>query len=155
MPNSGGVGSAHIVTKYVEFVQLLTELGWDEHEKKLMAKFCVETERLAKLQANVKNKTNDEGSSLSSNTIKQHKLEMAKMEKSIAGIRDSIADNTDRAGRLLSKLMGAYQTKLENIMEEHMSSDTTKNAWETVKVPCCKDPTNPNKVMYPLLPFDG
>lgn len=155
LPNSGGVGSAHIVTKYVEFVQLLTELGWDEHEKKLMAKFCVETERLAKLQANVKNKTNDEGSSLSSNAIKQHKLEMAKMEKSIAGIRDSIADNTDRAGRLLSKLMGAYQNKLENIMEEHMSSDTTKNAWETVKVPCCKDPTNPNKVMYPLLPFDG
>eukprot|EP00986_Skeletonema_menzelii_P013401 scaffold7742_cov199-Skeletonema_menzelii.AAC.1 len=120
-----------------------------------MVKFCLENAKLTKLQANVKNKTNDDGSSLSTNAIKQHKSEMAKMEKSIAGIRASIAENADRAGRLLSKLMGAYQNKLENIMEEHMSSETTKNTWETVKVPCCKDPSNPNKVMYPLLPFDG
>ena len=152
-----GVHILHLVLKFVEFNHLLSELGWDAHEAKLLSTEEDNKQEHAKLKCNALNKFSDDGTPLSGAPLAKIEKQVIAIEKLISFSVKAINTTADRASQMLGRLVGAYQSKLNNITTNYFKSTSSHSVqrWDVIKVPCCKNPVDPTKMMFPLMKYEG
>ena len=148
--------ASNIIFKFVELKHLLVETGWEEHEQKLRGQLTVARRKVAEDQADISNKFDSKGDVLDNSKIKPREKNVIQNLKQVKNHIASINSNADRAGSMLGKLLGPYQSQLTTIINDYMNPSTSfeEEEWECVRFAFCKDLSDATKLMIPLEPYD-
>ena len=110
----------YMVLKLIEYESLIFELGWDDHEKKLMTQLIFNQQKASELEADIANKFNGiTGDPLAKKDIDELKKTLSQHKKQISHHVNSLNDNAERAGGMLGKLMGHFDNASSLLRRAH------------------------------------
>ena len=137
-------GPINVVGKIIETRTIFSDLGWTEHDTKLLDSKQLLLQRIAKTQADVDNKfISPSGQAANNDQVNKWTREIETHKKSLQSTVSSIESNAQRAVDLFAKLMGPLSLKVKELYADLMSTNeqAVVQKWTVSKKPMMKDDT--------------